>query len=182
MFGVDDVKSVSVMEGDSVTLNSGRAEIQTHDLILWTFRTNRSLLAKIHGKTSKIFNGPDGRFRDRLKLDHQTGSLTITNTRTTDSGLYQIIIRTNRETRYRFNVTVEGESHLHNNNSSFTQINTYKNTYIYKTNSLLLRSFSFHIIVFNESFILSFLYDILLSDSVILLNVFIELISIFCCR
>ncbi len=48
------------------------------------------------------------RFRDRLKLDHQTGSLTITNTKTTDSGLFELI--RNIINRMTFNVTVQGES------------------------------------------------------------------------
>uniref|UniRef100_A0A673G9P2 Ig-like domain-containing protein n=1 Tax=Sinocyclocheilus rhinocerous TaxID=307959 RepID=A0A673G9P2_9TELE len=48
------------------------------------------------------------RFRDRLKLDHQTGSLSITNTRTTDSGLYKLsTITRNRESVKRFSVTVD---------------------------------------------------------------------------
>uniref|UniRef100_A0A671PQQ9 Ig-like domain-containing protein n=1 Tax=Sinocyclocheilus anshuiensis TaxID=1608454 RepID=A0A671PQQ9_9TELE len=46
------------------------------DLILWRFG----------------HDSPDGRFRDGLELDHQTGSLTITNTRTTDFGLYEVKI------------------------------------------------------------------------------------------
>ncbi len=46
-----------------------------------------TLIARINGRTSKTFHGPDERFRDRLKLDNQTGSLTITDTRTTDYGL-----------------------------------------------------------------------------------------------
>uniref|UniRef100_A0A8C2ED82 Ig-like domain-containing protein n=1 Tax=Cyprinus carpio TaxID=7962 RepID=A0A8C2ED82_CYPCA len=76
------------MEGDSVTLTPNDADIMGENLIMWTFGHN-SLIAKINRKDSKrqFF---DERFRDRLKLD-QTGSLTITNTRTTDSGLYQVL-------------------------------------------------------------------------------------------
>ncbi|KAL0161068.1 hypothetical protein M9458_044793, partial [Cirrhinus mrigala] len=58
-------------------------------------------------QTNSTYDGPDGRFRNRLKLD-QTGSLTITNSRTTDSGLYQLSI-VSRETRYvNFKVAVYG--------------------------------------------------------------------------
>ncbi len=36
MFG-DEVESVSVMKGDSVTLNSGLTELMDDDLIQWRF-------------------------------------------------------------------------------------------------------------------------------------------------
>uniref|UniRef100_A0A671K7C7 Ig-like domain-containing protein n=1 Tax=Sinocyclocheilus anshuiensis TaxID=1608454 RepID=A0A671K7C7_9TELE len=95
------------MEGDSVTLESGLTEIQTADMMIWTFGHSETLIAEIIKDTGRFstYEGPDGRFRNRLKLDHQTGSLIITNTRTTDSGLYQVINRS-RKTTYSFNVTV----------------------------------------------------------------------------
>ncbi|XP_058617923.1 uncharacterized protein LOC131531269 isoform X2 [Onychostoma macrolepis] len=102
----DAVKSVSVMEGDSVSLQT-HTELQTENLITWTFGRPETRIAEINKDTGRFstYDVLDGRFRDRLKLDHQTGSLTITNTRTTDSGLYQIII-IRRKTTFRFNVTV----------------------------------------------------------------------------
>ncbi|XP_059424652.1 uncharacterized protein LOC132159055 isoform X2 [Carassius carassius] len=107
------VKSLSVLEGDSVTLLSGVPEIQRVDMIGWRFEQQESPLAEIN-RTAEIFNTYDnvldGRFRDRLKLDHQTGSLTITNTRTTDSGLYQLEISSSKHTIHKtFTVTVSGE-------------------------------------------------------------------------
>ncbi len=48
MFGVDAVESVSVMEGDSVTLNSGCTEIMDDDLILWRFGAENYLIAEIN--------------------------------------------------------------------------------------------------------------------------------------
>ncbi|XP_016354719.1 SLAM family member 9-like, partial [Sinocyclocheilus anshuiensis] len=103
----DAVKSVSVMEGDSVSLESGVTELQAHDLIMWTFGRPEARIAQINKQAGILstYDGPDGRFRDRLKLDHQTGSLSITNTRTTDSGLYQVIDGMTLTT-HRFNVTV----------------------------------------------------------------------------
>uniref|UniRef100_A0A671S1Y4 Immunoglobulin domain-containing protein n=1 Tax=Sinocyclocheilus anshuiensis TaxID=1608454 RepID=A0A671S1Y4_9TELE len=88
----DGVKSVSVMEGDPVTLNTD-TEIHTDDLILWRFGDKGILLAKIDVETKETsLNDADERFKDRLLLD-QTGSLTIKNTRTKHAGLYEVQIR-----------------------------------------------------------------------------------------
>uniref|UniRef100_A0A8C2PPS6 Ig-like domain-containing protein n=1 Tax=Cyprinus carpio TaxID=7962 RepID=A0A8C2PPS6_CYPCA len=85
--GTDDV---SVEEGDSVTLQTD-VEMNKQDRIRWYF--NETIITEITGDLSFICtdvqcNEGTERFRDRLKLDNQTGSLTIMNTRTTDSGLY----------------------------------------------------------------------------------------------
>ncbi|XP_077083225.1 SLAM family member 5-like [Siphateles boraxobius] len=86
--------SVSVMEGDSVTLNTDVTEIHEDDDILWKFGAEKFLIAKMNKKKqiSTYDNVADGRFRDRLKLDDQTGSLTITNTRIEHTGVYQLLI------------------------------------------------------------------------------------------
>ncbi|ROL50582.1 hypothetical protein DPX16_1125 [Anabarilius grahami] len=106
VFG-DELKSESVMEGDSVTLQFNVTEIQTGDGIMWKFGTNRNLLAETDGVTSKIPVDLDERFRDRLKLDPQTGSLTITNITTEHEGVYEVEISgSSMETKCRFSVTV----------------------------------------------------------------------------
>ncbi|ROL37838.1 hypothetical protein DPX16_0145 [Anabarilius grahami] len=110
VFVADAVKSESVTEGESVSLNSGFTQIQTHEEIEWKFRD--ILIAKVKkNKESKFFKeSAEGRFRDRLKLD-QTGSLTIISSRTTDSGLYTVSsIR--RATINTINLTVYGNSVL----------------------------------------------------------------------
>ncbi|XP_067271091.1 muscle M-line assembly protein unc-89-like [Pseudorasbora parva] len=98
---------VSVKEGDSVTLHTGVITNQ-QDRVQWYFNDIR--IARINGDQSQICtdvqcNNGTERFRDRLKLDHQTGSLTIRNIRTEDSGVYHLQINSrNRETI--FNITV----------------------------------------------------------------------------
>ncbi|KAA0711842.1 hypothetical protein E1301_Tti013451 [Triplophysa tibetana] len=106
----DEVKSVSVMEGDSVTLHTDLTIIQTSDVIRWRFGEgeSRDLLVDID-KNCIRYNGP---FKDRLHTDIQTGDLTITNMRIKHSGLYEAQI--NRAgtiyKRFRVNVTVtEGD-------------------------------------------------------------------------
>ncbi|CAM4660837.1 unnamed protein product [Leuciscus chuanchicus] len=92
-------ESVSVMEGDSVTLHTSLPEIQRHDVLQWRFGAKGALIAQINkgaNKSSVYDDVPDGRFRDRLKLDNQTGDLTITNTRTEHSGHYEVTSTRNK--------------------------------------------------------------------------------------
>ncbi|XP_051726865.1 uncharacterized protein LOC127500036 [Ctenopharyngodon idella] len=97
---------VSVMTGDSVVLHSDVNETQTYENIEWRFEKSR--IARIKRAIRNDPQYEDERFRDRLNLDQQTGSLTIKNTRTTDSGLYQLTLMTeDKESIKRFNVTVK---------------------------------------------------------------------------
>ncbi|XP_016355114.1 uncharacterized protein LOC107698581 [Sinocyclocheilus anshuiensis] len=89
------MKRKAVTEGESVTLDTPE-EKKTNDVMAWFF--NDILIAEITGDQSKICTDDqcDERFRDRLKLDNQTGSLIITNIRSTDSGLYNLKIKSSR--------------------------------------------------------------------------------------
>ncbi|KAL1251776.1 hypothetical protein QQF64_019572, partial [Cirrhinus molitorella] len=101
-------ESVSVTEGDSVTLHTDVTEIRKDDDILWNFEAETSPIAEIdtaHGIFS-TFDGPDGRFRDRLKLDDQTGSLTITNITTQHAGRYELEIMGKKWSLKTFSVSV----------------------------------------------------------------------------
>ncbi|XP_052446489.1 uncharacterized protein LOC127988033 isoform X2 [Carassius gibelio] len=103
--GVSDAGSdrvqILVKEGDPVTLHTG-VEVNQQDRATWYFNDVR--IAYIDGdmKICTDDECPEG-FRDRLKLDHQTGSLTIINTRNTDSGEYKLLIRSSEKI---FSVTV----------------------------------------------------------------------------
>ncbi|XDV23202.1 hypothetical protein PO909_027887, partial [Leuciscus waleckii] len=103
--GTDEVKSVSVMEGDSVTLNTD-VKVQRDD-ILWAYRHDSSeiRIAEIYKQIIDMFDS-NVTFGDRLQMDSQTGSLTIRNIRTTDSGLYKLSIFSRNITHKSFSVTV----------------------------------------------------------------------------
>jgi len=109
VFAADEVKSVSVTEGDSVSLNTDVTEIQSKDQILWTFGPQETRIAEIYKQSIDMFDS-NVTFGDRLRLDSQTGSLTIRNIRSEHTGLYKLQIHSTRGTSYkRFNVTVYGE-------------------------------------------------------------------------
>ncbi len=118
------------MEGDSITLNTDLTEIHEGDSILWKYGAEKSQIARINKK--KQNSSSDGRFRDRLKLDNQTGSLTITNITTQHAGCYELQISAAKRTSKTFNVSVYGEQR------SFVEMFTYS---IYIVNYLFILYF-----------------------------------------
>ncbi|XP_026108624.1 uncharacterized protein LOC113080781 [Carassius auratus] len=103
-------ESVFVKEGDSVTLHTN-IEANQQETMRWYFNGNQ--IAIINGEKREICSEDEckERFRDRLKLDHQTGSLTIRDIRITDSGEYKlVIINTGSVSDKIFSVSVHGVS------------------------------------------------------------------------
>uniref|UniRef100_A0A673LCN2 Uncharacterized LOC107709401 n=2 Tax=Sinocyclocheilus rhinocerous TaxID=307959 RepID=A0A673LCN2_9TELE len=76
------------MEGVSVTLKSDVTK-QGRDKMLWYF--NDTLIALINGDPTKscLYDGEGGVFRGILKVDFETGSLTITNIRPEHTGRFE---------------------------------------------------------------------------------------------
>ncbi|XP_073717536.1 uncharacterized protein [Misgurnus anguillicaudatus] len=96
------------MEGDFVPLHTDITEIQRDQQILWTILCGSSeiSIAGMRNLSIDMYNSVE-RFGDRLNLNSQTGSLTITNITITHTGLYKLQIINGRRTLYkRFNVTV----------------------------------------------------------------------------
>ncbi|XP_043083352.1 uncharacterized protein LOC122330439 [Puntigrus tetrazona] len=136
-WGLVDVKTVSVMEGDPVTLNTDLTEVQKYLLIQWMFGSTRIAEVDSLTNTNSTYDGPDERFRDRLELDHQTGSLTITNTRTSDSGLYKVTVISKETSYLRFSLTVHEStsSPERSSSSSFLSSRCVENNQTEDTNS-----------------------------------------------
>ncbi|KAF4097452.1 uncharacterized protein LOC131530585 isoform X1 [Onychostoma macrolepis] len=111
VFAIDEV-SVSLMVRDSVTLHSGVTEIQRNEKVLWNIQGEHKFLAVINKEDNDISvpGNNDERFKGRLELDDQTGSLTITDTRITDSRVYELRISSSNDIKHkRFNVAVHDE-------------------------------------------------------------------------
>ncbi|XP_056614008.1 CD48 antigen-like isoform X2 [Triplophysa dalaica] len=101
------------MEGDPVTLDINPDDIQNATDLLWLYNGEAKLIGKIDRErdTSSIPGNDDERFRGRLKLDPQNGSLTISDVRITDSGLYKLEMSSKFGTPYMtFNVTVRAKN------------------------------------------------------------------------
>lgn len=106
----DGVKNISVKKGESVTLRTGVIDIQRYDRILWKFEDH--LIAEINKETNQfiLYDSSDKRFKDRLQPNEKTGSLTISDSETTDSGHYHLHMSSSTYTLQRIiSVTVKGE-------------------------------------------------------------------------
>nr|XP_055073046.1 SLAM family member 9-like [Misgurnus anguillicaudatus] len=112
--GVFGSEFVSVTEGDPVTLSVSLTETQREDRISWKFtsqeiKASEIIIAELEDKGNNVRYYKDraeGRFRDRLKLNKHTGSLTITNTNITHTGLYKVNIRRTSTHHKTINLTV----------------------------------------------------------------------------
>ncbi|XP_065099569.1 uncharacterized protein [Paramisgurnus dabryanus] len=105
--GVFGSEFVSVMEGDSVILSFSLTEPQIKDGITWKFGPQETPIANmINYKTTVYDDRPDGTFKNRLRINHETGTLTITNTRTPHTGLYILTTPSQEKPLNIFNVTV----------------------------------------------------------------------------
>ncbi|KAI7790744.1 hypothetical protein IRJ41_000037 [Triplophysa rosa] len=102
-----------VKERDSVTLHIDVTDEQRNDQIHWKIKHNKSPVAEIITVNGKISTHLiEERFRDRLKLDDQTGSLTITHMKNEDSGPYEadVTIGNTHTIHKTFSVTDSGHS------------------------------------------------------------------------
>uniref|UniRef100_A0AAR2JQ73 Ig-like domain-containing protein n=1 Tax=Pygocentrus nattereri TaxID=42514 RepID=A0AAR2JQ73_PYGNA len=100
----DEVETVEVTEGTTVTLRTHLTGIKSDDMIRWTFGTTDTRIAQL--VNSGTLTDYEERFGDRLQLDTQTGSLTISNIRSTDSGVYKVQIISKEISSKHFSVTV----------------------------------------------------------------------------
>ncbi len=108
----DEIKTISVMTGDSVVLHTGVREINREKQILWLFGPEKAdtLIAEIYKLSVSIYDSYEG-LKDSLQMDQQTGSLTVRNITASHSGLYTAQIMNTMTTFKRFSVIVYGELH-----------------------------------------------------------------------
>lgn len=99
-----------MMEGRYITLSRFTKGIQKNELIVWLFGDQETLIAQMTGGSRKTFDGPDGRFRGRLKLDRSTGDLTIRRMKYEHSGHYKLQISCSSQGTYykTFKVVTNG--------------------------------------------------------------------------
>lgn len=117
---LDQVKKIKVHQGKTITLNTGVTEIQRDDRLWWKYADSRvsesttlfSVIAVCDKRTNRfaVKEGPGGKFKDRLQLDHQTGNLMIENMRVKDTGHFKLEIRSNKHRLTKtIKVNVRGE-------------------------------------------------------------------------
>ncbi|XP_036420133.1 uncharacterized protein LOC118803752 [Colossoma macropomum] len=105
----EEVVRLQELEGNTVTIHTGLTGVQSDAHILWFYRSES---IEIRIVNSQIIRGEiitdyySERFRDRLQLNRNSGSLTITNISRDDSGVYKLNIITGISSVWSFSVNV----------------------------------------------------------------------------
>ncbi|KAI4894154.1 hypothetical protein NFI96_010644, partial [Prochilodus magdalenae] len=103
----EEVITLQVLEGKNATLHTGKTGLQSVPQILWLYRSED--LKIVDSKVSREENITaynSDKFRDRLQLDRNNGSLTIANINREDSGVYTIQINNDQRKIWSFSVVV----------------------------------------------------------------------------
>uniref|UniRef100_A0A3B4BWH6 Ig-like domain-containing protein n=1 Tax=Pygocentrus nattereri TaxID=42514 RepID=A0A3B4BWH6_PYGNA len=100
----NEMETIDATEGTTVTLRTDLTTKTTGDVIVWTFGPADTLIAQLVNRNTVTLSSE--RFRDRLQLDTQTGSLTICNVGISDSGVYKVLIISVEISNKQFTVTV----------------------------------------------------------------------------
>ncbi|KAL0161005.1 hypothetical protein M9458_044730, partial [Cirrhinus mrigala] len=77
-----NVESLSVMEGDSVTLHTGVTKIQRDDQILWKFEDRIIPSIRLNSTVDSSWSN--------VNLNDKTGDLTIKHIQSNQSGIYKL--------------------------------------------------------------------------------------------
>ncbi|XP_056614362.1 uncharacterized protein LOC130429683 isoform X5 [Triplophysa dalaica] len=94
------VVSAFAYEGESLTIHTDR-KIQRGSEIKWISEDNIILVTGKNGEDRETKYTDDERFKDRLKMDHKTGDLTITKIRKTDDGVYKLQVNSDDKISYK---------------------------------------------------------------------------------
>ncbi|KAK7126559.1 hypothetical protein R3I94_017904 [Phoxinus phoxinus] len=104
-----NMTKVSVKAGEYITLNTGLSNTQGYDQIILKFEDSFAEINKWNIGFVTHDTSADGRFKDRLWMPSNTASLTIHDSRITDSGVYHLnMISSSHTIQRNISVTVSG--------------------------------------------------------------------------
>ncbi|XP_036420132.1 CD48 antigen-like [Colossoma macropomum] len=105
----EEVVRLQELEGNTVTIHTGLTGVQSDAHILWFYGPENADIKIVNSQIIRgeiITDYDSERFRDRLQLNRNSGSLTITNISREDSGVYKLHIITGSISVWSFSVDV----------------------------------------------------------------------------
>lgn len=92
--------------GSNITLNVLKKDLGSYTRLTWLHTTKQKIIEYEYNDTETIY---DSVFKGRVKLDHTSGELHISNVRKEDKGLYYMRVFSETEKEYTITLNVFGE-------------------------------------------------------------------------